>query len=147
MSTYASLNYHFVFSTKLRVPSIEPGWQSRLYAYIAGTLRGIGGTSLAIGGIADHIRIVAALKPTHQMADVMQKVKKSSSSLVHDEIGKSRFAWQEGYAALTVSSHEIDIVKSYIAGQEVHHRAVDSRTEILALCKEAGVEVDLRYFE
>jgi hypothetical protein len=65
MSTYANLNYHFIFSTKNRLPFIEPEWQEELYAYIGGILRKSNAKAHAIGGVADHIHILASLRPTH----------------------------------------------------------------------------------
>ena len=75
MSTYSSLNYHIVFSTKLRAPTIEPDFQEALHAYIGGTIRGLGGSALGVGGVADHVHVLAALRPVHCIADVVLKVK------------------------------------------------------------------------
>jgi putative transposase len=36
-STYLSLNYHIVFSTKDRQPSITQSWRLRLHEYLGGT--------------------------------------------------------------------------------------------------------------
>jgi hypothetical protein len=66
---------------------------------------------------------------------------------VHEEIGNRDFAWQEGYAAFTVSPSARVAVKGYIVRQAEHHRRKDSRTELLELLKQAEVEYDPRYFE
>jgi hypothetical protein len=58
MSTFLSLHYHIVFSTKNRVPYIKDRWIERLHEYIGGTVLGLGGfpqrltRALASGGIA-----------------------------------------------------------------------------------------------
>jgi REP element-mobilizing transposase RayT len=103
-STYLSLHYHLVFSTKDRVPNIDAAWRSRLHDYLGGTIRGLGGIPQGIGGVADHVYLLVGLKATHGLSDVMRELKKASSSWVHDEIGLQMFAWQEGYAAFTVSA-------------------------------------------
>ena len=42
-STYLSLHYHLVFSTKNRETIIAPEWRARLHDYLGGTVRGLGG--------------------------------------------------------------------------------------------------------
>jgi hypothetical protein len=44
--TYTNLIYHFVFSTKNRIPLISRNVSKDLYAYIGGIIRGEGGTML-----------------------------------------------------------------------------------------------------
>jgi hypothetical protein len=71
-STYLSLHYHLVFSTKERLPCIEPSWRARLYDYLGGTIRGLGGFPQGINGVADHVHILTGLKATSCLADVMR---------------------------------------------------------------------------
>jgi hypothetical protein len=66
---------------------------------------------------------------------------------VHENRPLPNFAWQEGYAALTVSASNLDAVRSYIENQDEHHRQRTYREEVLTLLERAGVEVDLRYFD
>jgi REP element-mobilizing transposase RayT len=75
-STFLSLHYHVVFSTKNREPSIDLQWRSRLYDYLGGTIRGLEGQSEIIGGTADHIHLLLDLKATHALADFMRELKK-----------------------------------------------------------------------
>jgi putative transposase len=82
-STYLSLHYHLVFSTKDRVPSIESAWRSRLHDYLGGTIRGLSGFPQGMGGVADHVHLLIGLKATHALAGVMRELKKSSSAWVH----------------------------------------------------------------
>jgi hypothetical protein len=39
-STYLSLHYHFVFSTKERRPFMNDSWRSKMHEYLVGTVRG-----------------------------------------------------------------------------------------------------------
>ena len=103
-STFVSLNYHIVFSTKDRKYQIVDSWASRLHEYLGGTIKGLDGVSLQVGGIEDHVHLLVGLKATHCLSDVMRELKRASSLWVHSEIGEKRFAWQEGYAALSVSA-------------------------------------------
>src|SRR5262245_6230551 len=121
-STYLSLHYHVVFSTKERRPAIQDAWRERLHEYLGGTVRGLEGFAQEIGGVQDHVHLLVGLRATHCLADFMRELKKASSTWVHDELGEKGFAWQEGYAAFTVSAPARDAVVKYIANQQEHHR-------------------------
>lgn len=146
-STYLSLHYHIVFGTKDRVPLIHADWRNRLHEYLGGTVRGLGGFPEGVGGVADHVHLLVGLKATHCLADVMRELKKAASVWVHDEIKLDSFAWQEGYAAFTVSATARDTVKQYIANQEEHHRVKSFREELIEMLKRAGVEYDPKYLD
>jgi REP element-mobilizing transposase RayT len=144
-STYLSLHYHIVFATKNREPIIRADWLPRLHEYLGGTLRGLGAFSEGIGGTQDHVHLLVSLKATHCLADVMRELKKASSVWVHDTLGESRFAWQEGYAAFTVSATALDAVRRYIANQENHHREKSFREELVEMLEKAGVDINYDY--
>ena len=146
-STYLSLHYHIVFGTKDRVPLINAEWRDRLHEYLGGTVRGLGGFPEGVGGVTDHVHLLVGLKATHCLADFMRELKKASSVWVHDEIRLDSFAWQEGYAAFTVSATARDAVKSYIANQEEHHRVKSFREELIEMLERAGVEYDPKYLD
>jgi putative transposase len=146
-STYLSLYYHIIFATKDRQPTIRSEWKSKLNGYFVGTVVGLDGRVLAVGGMADHVHLLVELKATHCLADFMRAVKRSASVWVHESQSTPSFAWQEGYAALTVGASSLDAVRQYIENQEEHHRTRSYREEVLALLHRAGVEVDQRYFD
>jgi hypothetical protein len=57
------------------------------------------------------------------------------------------FAWQEGYAAFTVSATSRAGVQRYIANQAEHHRRKTSREELVEMLKKAGIEYDDKYLD
>ncbi|MEQ1606363.1 MAG: IS200/IS605 family transposase [Pyrinomonadaceae bacterium] len=145
---YTNLIYHIVFSTKDRKPLITTDVKPRLYEYIGGTIRGLGGLSLAIGGMEDHGHILAKLRPDKALSDVLRDLKANSSGWMHDIFTEMKdFSWQRGYGAFTVSASQVDRVRQYIANQEVHHRKQDFREEFIALLRKNGVEFDERYLD
>ena len=123
--TYVSLHYHLVSSTKSREPVISAEWLPRLHEYL--------------GGINDHVHLLVGLRPTHCLSDFMGELKKASSFWVHQEVGLSQFAWQEGYAAFSVSATSREAVKDYIAQQQEHHRVKTFRDELMQMLVKAGV--------
>ena len=143
-STYTSLYFHIVFSTKNRRPLIAPAWRVSLHEYLGGTVRGLGGVAEAVGGVEDHVHILASLGATHRLADFMRELKKSSSVWSADNHDRE-FAWQDGYAAFSVSATHRGAVRGYIAGQEEHHRTVNYIDELVRLLKKNGVTYDPKY--
>ena len=146
-STYLSLHYHLVFSTQNREAIIAPEWRARLHDYLGGTVRGLGSYPEGVGGVADHVHLLVGLKATHCLSDVMRELKKASSTWVHEEVGLRSFAWQEGYAAFTVSATSREAVRSYIANQEEHHRVKSFREELVEMLNKAGIEYDPKYLD
>jgi len=146
-STYLSLHYHIVFGTKNREPFIVPEWRARLHEYLGGTISGLGGFPQGIGGVDDHVHLLVGLKATHNLADVLRELKKASSIWVHEQIGLQAFAWQEAYAAFTVSATSRQAVRSYIANQEEHHRTRSFQEELTEMLKRAGIEFDPKYVD
>ena len=146
-STYLSLHYHVVFSTKNRESSIAGDWRPKLHDYLGGSIRGLGGHSRSVGGVADHVHLLFDLKATHCLSDFMRELKKGTSTWVHEELGLSAFAWQEGYSAFTVSATALPAVRKYIANQEEHHRRKSFREELVDFLEKAGVKYDPKYLD
>ena len=143
-STFLSLHYHIVFSTKERRPFLRDSWRAEMHEYLGGTVRGLGGIPEAIGGVADHVHLLVGLRATHCLADFMQELKKATSVWAKDNHEPS-FGWQEGYAAFTVSYTHIHGVKEYIGTQEEHHRAMDFVEELKRLLERNGVQYKPEY--
>lgn len=146
-STYLSLHYHVVFSTKNRESIINSDWRPRLHDYLGGIIHSLGGFPEGIGGVADHVHLLMGLKSTHCLADFMRELKKASSLWVRDEIGLHAFAWQEGYAAFTVSATSRQPVRQYISRQEEHHRTKSFREELIEMLNKAGIPYDPKYLD
>lgn len=144
-STHVGLYFHLIFSTKERVPMMYESWRPRMHSYLGGCVRTSGGVALEVGGIADHVHLLVSLKATQSVAELLKEIKQSSSLWVHEELGKAKFSWQEGYGAFTVSPSQIEAVRDYIANQEMHHRKQSFQEEYLEFLKESGIEYDPRY--
>ncbi|MGH9932379.1 MAG: IS200/IS605 family transposase [Pyrinomonadaceae bacterium] len=143
-STFSSLHYHLVFSTKERVPFIKAEWRPRVHSYLGGIIRKMNGVAEIVGGVVDHVHLLVSLRPVHCLADVMRDMKKDSSTWVKENFDQ-RFSWQEGYAAFTVSPSATESVRSYIANQEEHHSKQSFVDELKELLERAGVEYDEKY--
>lgn len=58
------------------MPLIRPEWEEELYAYIAGLITNLGGHSLEINGISDHIHLLLRLDARLAFADVMRELRR-----------------------------------------------------------------------
>jgi REP element-mobilizing transposase RayT len=143
-STFLSLHYHLVFSTKDRRPFLKAGWRPQLHEYLGGTTRGLGGVPEIVGGVEDHVHLLTGLRATHSLAEFMRELKKASSVWVAEKHERS-FSWQDGYAAFSVSWTHLDAVRKYIADQEVHHRKTDFVGELRKLLERNGVNYEEKY--
>jgi len=144
--TYTALRYHVDFGTKGRVPSIQPWVETRLYDYIGGIVRAENGIAIAIGGMPDHIHLLATFHPTTCVADLLRRIKANSSKWVHENLpGMQAFAWQTGYAAFTVSQSNLGEVEEYIRSQETHHARLSFKDEFVAFLQRHGIQYDERY--
>ena len=144
--TYTQLYTHIVFSTKNRFPFIDKELRTRIFPYMGGIIRELDGKPILVNGVADHIHILAALPARMAVSDVLRTIKTNSSKWVHEQFPvRSKFAWQTGYGAFSVSCRDVESVRDYIANQEEHHRHVTFQEEVLQFLKEYEVKYDERY--
>lgn len=103
-NTYTSLNYHVVFSTKSREPWLSESIRERLFPYLGGIARENAMKALEIGGAVDHVHLLLSLSPNLALAKAVQLIKGGSSPWLKDVFPElNQFAWQDGYAAFTIS--------------------------------------------
>ena len=142
MSRSYVLNYvHCVFSTKARAQLIrdpEPLW-----AYLRGIARNRGFEIVAVGGTDNHVHVLLSLPAGMHLVDIVRDLKANSSRFMKDKV--KLFAWQDGYAAISVSPSQLETVKQYIARQEEHHRRRTFDDEFLALLDKARIRYDTQY--
>jgi len=144
-STHLSLNYHLIFSTKHRETWIAKSWRDRLHEYMGGVIKGLNGIPLAVGGVSDHVHLLIGMRATHTISNVLRELKSESSRWVHATIRVPGFAWQEGYAAITVSPSQIEEVRAYVLNQEEHHRTRTFQEEYREFLVKCGIEYDEKF--
>ncbi len=137
---------HVIFSTKGRAPLITDELRPRLFEYIGGILRNGDCALVAAGGACDHVHLLVSLGRQTSISEAVRLVKTNSTRWVHETFSHlSGFAWQGGYAALSVSASHRERVEAYLSGQVEHHRTVTFQEEYIAFLKRYGVAYDERY--
>jgi REP element-mobilizing transposase RayT len=145
-STFYSLRYHVVFSTKERRPLVRAEWRAQLHQYMGGTLRGLGVVPEAMGGVQDHVHLLMSGRTTDAPADLIRELKKASSVWVAENYDPL-FASQEGYAIFSVSCTHAMALRNYIARQEQHHGRLPFVDELGRLLGKNGVNYEPKYLE
>jgi len=144
--TFTQIGIHFVFSTKHRQPLITPELQTELHNYIGGIIQHQKGIMLEIGGMADHLHVLCLLHPTSSVSDMMRLIKTNSSKWINEQQDRTtRFEWQDGYGAFSVSKSILPSVCEYIQKQEEHHRKKTFQEEFLDFLKKHEIEYDPQY--
>jgi REP element-mobilizing transposase RayT len=96
--------------------------------------------AFAVGGTEDHVHVLYRLAPTMTLVESVAVIKANSSKWIRPQV--SKFAWQKGYGAFSVSSSQISTVIRYIDNQEQHHRKMSYEQEFLAFLKRHGISYD-----
>lgn len=144
--TYTFLGTHFVFSTKNRVACIDDNIKERLFPYIGGIIKELGGVLISINAMPDHIHIYAYMPKTCSVSKFMEVVKGNSSKWIHKTFPEKRdFSWQEGYGAFAVCKSLEKTVVQYILDQENHHRKKSFKEEFIEILKKHGVDYEEKY--
>jgi putative transposase len=141
--TYSQNVVHIVFGTKDRRKAISQGFQPCMWAYAAGICHNLGILVRSIGGTEDHIHLLIQVPPSLAMAKAVLAIKSNSSKWANEK--GCKFAWQQGYAAFSVSSSNVPAVVRYIQNQPAHHKKMSFDVEFLALLKKHDIEFDPKF--
>ena len=145
--SFASNNQHIIFSTKDRHAFFrDKELREEVFHYIAGVTKNLGCQSILMGGHIDHVHLLVSLSRTITIADYVKEVKRVSNIWLKGKGGMlEKFAWQNGYAAFSVSESNVGAVANYIQRQEEHHSGLGFKQEYLSFLKKHGIEWDERY--
>ncbi len=138
---------HLVFSTKDRRPFLrDKSVRASLHSQLGGISKTLECPPLLVGGVEDHVHILARLSRTITQADWVKEVKRVSSGWLKTKGREyADFEWQGGYADFSVSQSNLEEVKKYIAGQEEHHRKMSFQEELRVLLRKHELEWDEQY--
>jgi REP element-mobilizing transposase RayT len=138
---------HLVFSTKDRMPFLrDPGLRGEVHAYLGGISKQLDCVPMIVGGVADHVHLLARMGRGISQSDWVKELKRVSSTWLKTRAtAMAKFAWQAGYGAFSVSSSNLDAVAQYIATQEEHHRQISFMEEYRNFLRKHGVEWDERH--
>ena len=86
------------------------------------------------------------LNSTENVAHLVEEMKRNSSRWIKTiSPAYKGFAWQGGYATLSVSQSQVDDVVTYIGNQAEHHKRQSFRDEYLQFLQLYKINYDERY--
>jgi len=138
---------HLVFSTKDRKPFLrDKTTREALHAYLGSVSRELDCSPILVGGVEDHVHLLARLGRTITQAEWVKELKRVSNLWLKERGGEYvDFGWQGGYAAFSVSQSNVKQVTDYIAEQQEHHRKIGFQDELRALLRRHEIEWDEKY--
>ncbi len=131
-----------IVKRSLRTPALREA----LHSYLAEISNRLDCPTLAIGGVEDHVHLLARFGCSITQADWVKELKRVSNAWVKQQPSTDpRFAWQAGYGVFSVSTSRIEATPRYIATQEQKHRRLSFRDEFRVLLRKHRLEWDEAY--
>jgi len=112
---------HYVWTTRRRQPWLESQLEGAIYRCVGQEVTRFGCRMWAIGGIEDHVHLLARFNATTTIAELIKAVKATSSTLARELTNGESDGWQDNYAAFSVSRKDVKTVCAYIKNQKQHH--------------------------
>lgn len=145
-NTYSRMYVQTVFAVKYRNTLLKQPWRRQMQGVIGALINEVGGHTLIINGIEDHMHCFFGIKPSLSVSDVMQVAKGRSSKWFNEQrFTPAHFEWQEGFGCFTYGHSQVDKVYRYIANQEVHHRSRTFLSEYMQMLNAFDVAYDERH--
>ena len=138
-----NVSLHIIFHVKSTGCEMRSEHLPRIFRYIGGTIRAMGGKAYTIGGMPDHLHILTSLPVTVSLAAFVRNIKSNSSRWIKGlDKCYNRFSWQEGYGAFSVSESMKEAVIAYIDNQARHHQKYTMQEEFALFMKKYGEHND-----
>lgn len=145
-SSLVKIDIHLIFHVKSSNVNMRPEDLPRIFQYIGGTIKGMEGIPIEVGGVCDHVHILTSLPKSMALTDFIRNVKANTSKWIK-ELGNHyiHFAWQDGYGAFSVSPSLIEKTINYIRMQEEHHKKRTFKEEYKLFLEAYGINYNEKY--
>ena len=121
---------HAVFRTKNEAVIIPPDLRPALNQQIKSILTEQNCKVRVVNSVKDHMHCLFLLSADADIAGIIKNLKGISSHWInHENLIRSKFTWQVGYGALSVSESSVPNVEKYIGNQERHHQKTTFQEE------------------
>jgi len=145
-STLVKIDVHLMFHVKSTGVTMREEDLDRIFSYIGGTIKKIGGIPIEVGGVTNHVHILTSLPKGMALSDFVRAIKAESSKWIKSlDPSYMMFSWQEGYGAFSVSPSLTLRTIQYIRKQEEHHKKWSFSEEYKKFLDAYGIKYDERY--
>lgn len=111
------INLYFHIVLKMNDKNISEFFKPVFKKYVAGFVKATDGDVEAITIAENRLHILVGLPETESLANFTGKLKIVSKTFARRKMKAAKFEWLNDHEAFTVSSSQIDSVKSYIRRQ------------------------------
>jgi putative transposase len=138
--SFTKLWIHAIWATKNRQELIDYSIEEKVFDCIRDELIELGCPVRIINGMPDHVHVLFLQNPQKTVSDLLKQIKGSSSHFINrEEFILEKFAWQNGFAAFSVSESQLDVVYNYIKNQKRHHLIKNGQDEFDEFVKLHGL--------
>ena len=121
---YWRLFYHFVWGTKYGEPLIEGAFEYTLHRAIGAKVIELDGIAHAVGGVENHVHLVASVPPRIALSKFVGQIKGSTAHMVNHKIQPGYpFYWQDEYGVVSFGERHLTWVVNYALNQRERHRS------------------------
>jgi putative transposase len=121
--TFWRLFYHITWATRGREMCIDNSWEDLLHNLIASKATDLGALVYAVGGVEDHVHLVASVPPRIALAKFVGQVKGNTSHFINHELNLPyEFRWQGEYGVVSFGERQLSMVIHYVKNQRSHHQ-------------------------
>lgn len=129
-NTWRRLYVHLVWGTKYRLPLIDAPREELIVRVFHQEALRAHSELLAFGAEERHLHALLSLHTTVNVASLVRTVKhQTTSEIERTDPRDPPFAWQSGYAVLSVDPRETAALRRYIQHQKEHHAEGTTRPE------------------
>lgn len=122
---------HIVFHVKTTSPQIGNEYLDRVHSYIGQLVNATGCKVIRVGGISDHVHVICQLSKNETVTHLVEEIKRNSSRWIKTLDSRyEHFAWQNGYAAFSISQSVLPKTLEYVKNQREHHQKLHFRKSI-----------------
>ncbi len=129
-SIWRRLYVHLIWGTKHRLPVIDPRREDLIARMFHEIARRQDCEMLAFGAVEDPAHQLVSLHTTASVAKLARAMKSATTMEIERVDPRDPpFAWQSGYAVLSVDPSEAAVLRGYIERQKEHHSDGTTRPE------------------
>jgi REP element-mobilizing transposase RayT len=122
MTPYWQLFYHLVWATGDHRPWLVEETEALIHGYVRDRVQALGGSVFAIGGMEEHLHLVAAIPPRIAVATFVGQVKSGSSARYNRRFPDGpRFFWHTSYGVFTFDRKRLANAIDYVQNQARLH--------------------------
>ena len=137
---------HVIFHIKTVSPGIADEHLERVHSYIGQLVNATGCSVIRVGGTSDHVHVISVLSKNETVAHLVEEMKRNSSRWIKSlDERYSKFEWQGGYAAFSISQSVVDKTVEYVNNQKEHHQKTSFHDEYIQFLNLYNIEYDEKY--